>query len=124
MTPYGHPRSHRLLTARDFQQVFNAVEVKAACPELLFLAKPGREQGARLGFVISKKNVRTAVARNRVKRAAKEVFRHLHPEFPALDVILLGRKGLSELSQPELQSLIRKQLLRLDRRWQKQRSTA
>lgn len=74
--------------------------------------------------MISKKNVRTAVARNRVKRAAREVFRYLYPDLPTLDIILLGRKGLSELSQPELQSLIRKQLLRLDRRWQKQASTA
>ncbi|MHA7878690.1 MAG: ribonuclease P protein component [Saccharospirillum sp.] len=123
MAHLGHPRGHRLLTARDFQQVFNAVEVKAACPELLFLAKPGKRSEPRLGFVLSKKNVRTAVARNRVKRAARETFRHLHADLPALDIILLGRKGLGELSQPELQSLIRKQLLRLSRRWQQQAPT-
>lgn len=117
MATNGHPRSHRLLTAGDFRSVFDRVEVKAACPECLLLARPAADDKARIGFILSKKNIRTAVARNRVKRIAREVFRLKHAQLPALDIVVLGRKGLGQLSREQLHRTFEKQLGRLDRRW-------
>lgn len=114
----GHPRAHRLLTAGDFRSVFDQVEVKAACPELLLLARPNAVQ-ARLGFILSRKNCRRAVVRNRVKRIAREVFRTGYADWPQLDIILMARPGIDQLSKEELHRLIAKQLQRLARRWQK-----
>lgn len=44
--------------------------------------------GARLGLVIAKKQARTAVLRNAIKRQARETFRHVRPRLPAADLIL------------------------------------
>lgn len=124
MLRYGHPRSHRLLTSGDFRRVFDQVEVKAACPELLLLARANADAQARLGFILSRKNCRSAVARNRVKRVAREVFRCGYDQWPALDIILMGRSGIDQLSKEELHRLIDKQLQRLTRRWHKAETKA
>lgn len=108
-----------MLTSRDFRSVFDQVEVKAACPEFLLLARPAPDHEARLGFIISKKNVRFAVARNRVKRIAREVFRKNYHQMPPLDIIFLARKGIDQIPNDQLHRLIEKQLNRLNRRWQR-----
>lgn len=119
MVQNGHPRAHRLLTAGDFRTVFDQVDAKAACPELLLLARANPESTARLGFILSRKNCRSAVARNRVKRVAREVFRLDYQQWPPLDIILMGRPGIDQLSKEDLHRLINKQLQRLARRWHK-----
>ncbi|WP_108126597.1 ribonuclease P protein component [Saccharospirillum mangrovi] len=119
MVHNGHPRAHRLLTAGDFRSVFDQVDVKAACPELLLLARTSHTAQARLGFILSRKNCRSAVARNRVKRVAREVFRCGYAQWPQLDIILMGRSGIDQLSTAQLHQLIDKQLQRLSRRWRK-----
>lgn len=119
MVTHGHPRTHRLLTSGDFRAVFDQVEVKTACPEFLLLARPSPTDDARLGFILSKKNVRRAVARNRIKRIAREVFRLNYHDLPPLDIIFLARKGIDRLTNEQLHHLINKQLNRLIRRWQR-----
>lgn len=42
------------------------------------------------------KNIRLAVHRNRVKRQARETFRHQSMDLPAVDIIFLARRGLDE----------------------------
>lgn len=44
--------------------------------------------GARLGLVIPKKQARTAVLRNAIKRQARELFRHRRSALPPLDLVL------------------------------------
>lgn len=83
------------------------------------LARPATGNEARLGFIISKKNVRTAVARNRIKRITREVFRRNYPNLPALDIIFLARKGIDQVPNEQLHRLVEKQLNRLSRRWQR-----
>lgn len=96
--------------------------MKAACPQLLLLSRPAPNGSARLGFILAKKNIRTAVARNRIKRCAREVFRLHYAEWPPLDIILMGRKELGSLSHAQLHDLIEKQLRRLSRRWYTEQS--
>ncbi|MEE4281228.1 MAG: ribonuclease P protein component, partial [Pseudomonadales bacterium] len=64
---------------------------------------------------IAKKNVRLAVQRNRIKRTAREVFRTMPDSDPSLDVVLLARRGLDQLDNAELSTILRQQWQKLVR---------
>ena len=106
------PKARRLLKASDYSRVFDKAEAKASHKYLLLLARQRSEPGHRLGLVIAKKNVRLAVQRNRIKRVAREFFRSLPDSEPALDVVLLTRRGIDQLDNAELSSILLQQ-------WQK-----
>ena len=112
-TSFGKAR--RLLNASDYSRVFDGAEARASHKHLLLLATTNNRPGHRLGLVIAKKNVRLAVQRNRVKRVAREVFRHLPDSEPALDVILLARRGLDQLDNDELSTILQQQWQKLIR---------
>lgn len=52
------------------------------------LGKPNELGFARLGMVVSKRLFSHAVDRNRLRRQIREVFRHLAPALPALDLVV------------------------------------
>ena len=60
----------------------------------------------RLGLVIAKKHVRQAVNRNRIKRLAREFFRHQPSGQHNLDVVILARPGLGELENAQVSSIL------------------
>jgi ribonuclease P protein component len=105
-------KARRLLNARDYSRVFDGAEARASHRHVLLLARTNHRPGHRLGLVIAKKNVRLAVQRNRIKRIAREVFRTSPESEPALDVVLLARRGLDRLDNAELSTILRQQ-------WQK-----
>jgi ribonuclease P protein component len=105
-------KAKRLLNAKDYGRVFDSPDARASHKHLLLLAKINTGQGHRLGLVIAKKNVRLAVQRNRIKRVAREVFRNLPAGEPPMDVVLLARRGMGQLDNAELSSILRQQ-------WQK-----
>ena len=105
-------RESRLLSSTDFKQVFDAVDVKISCKYVLILAKANKLKQPRLGLIVAKKNIRSAVNRNRAKRHIRETFRLKKDEIGNLDVVVLVRKGLNELSDNELNQFLNKQ-------WQK-----
>ena len=108
-------KARRLLNASDYSRVFDGAEARASHRHFLLLARTNNEPGHRLGLVIAKKNVRLAVQRNRIKRVAREVFRNLPPSEPQLDVILLARRGLDQLDNTQLSSILRQQWQKLVR---------
>ncbi len=108
-------KARRLLKAKDYSRVFDGAEARASHRHLLLLAKTNKGPGHRLGLVIAKKNVRLAVQRNRIKRVAREVFRQLPESEPALDVILLARRGLDQLDNAELSTILQQQWRKLIR---------
>jgi ribonuclease P protein component len=57
---------------------------------------------ARLGLTVSKKHVRKSVNRNRIKRMARESFRHRQSELFGLDVLVITYKGLEMLSNKQI----------------------
>lgn len=102
------PRQSRLLKTDEYSSVFNF-----RCGQngnfLRVYAKPNSMGGARLGIVVGKRELRTAVARNLAKRTIREVFRIHRHQLPALDIIVRIMKpfdGANVLS-------VREELLRL-----------
>ncbi len=86
-------RQRRLLKATEFKRVFDRPHKSTdRCFTLLARANPLAK--ARLGITIAKKNVRTAVQRNRIKRLIRESFRHHLLEIPTLDYIVFAREGV------------------------------
>ena len=109
-------RQYRLLTPKDYQAVFDAA-CRVSGQHLAMLAKPNQLGYSRLGFIVSKKQIRTAVARNTVKRVLRESFRTQQRHVLGLDVVVIAYKGLSTLSQSELQACIGTQWERLRKRF-------
>ena len=107
------PKGKRLLNARDYSRVFDNPGAKASHKYLLLLASVNDGPGHRLGLVIAKKNVRLAVQRNRIKRVAREFFRKLPKSEPGMDVVLLTRRGIDQLDNAELSSILQQQWRKL-----------
>jgi ribonuclease P protein component len=115
-------KNRRLLKSSDFKEVFDNNSVRVAHPNLLILSEPNGTETSRLGLVIGKKNVPTAVARNKVKRIVRETFRLT--DLPvAVDLVFLARKDLGKLSSAELATLIQQSWVRLAARLIKQSKT-
>ena len=112
VTDASFTKAKRLLNASHYSRVFDGPDARASHKHLLLLAKCNDEPNHRLGLVIAKKNIRLAIHRNRVKRLAREFFRNLPDDKPHIDVVLLARRGLGELDNDELSSILHQQ-------WQK-----
>ena len=86
-----------------------------------------RKNGAnlpRLGLIISKKSIKHAVGRNRVKRLTRESFRLGQARLGGLDVVVMSRAGVGELSNPKLRAVLDKHwdaLARWMERWKPER---
>ncbi|MGB0446296.1 MAG: ribonuclease P protein component [Pseudomonadales bacterium] len=119
MNDFDFSRQRRLLTAGDYRRVFEKAQFKVSDQHLLILARPGQTSQSRLGLVIAKKHLKRAVDRNRVKRILRESFRTLEPPLePAMDIVVLARKGLGEIEKPALQRIFNKQWRRLAKKMQ------
>lgn len=90
------PAEHRLLTAKQYKQVFTD-PIKATSRNFTLLACHNSLEFSRLGLIVAKKNVRFAVDRNRIKRIIRESYRHSNNQFPDLDCVILVRRGSSKL---------------------------
>ena len=84
----GFPRERRLRTWKEFGRVF-ADPVRSSDRFFTILARPNDVGMARLGLAISRKAAKRAVDRNRLKRIAREVFRH--KTLPAWDYVVTAR---------------------------------
>lgn len=99
----GYGRQRRLLAAAQFTAVFSARRTIRGTRFVLHYL-PGNDEmpaGPRLGLVIPKKQARSAVLRNAIKRQAREVFRHRCHELPALDIILRLAQPVVSHQKPE-----------------------
>jgi len=106
----GFPKTLRLLRAPQFEHVF-AQARKTGGSGLTVLARCNDLSHPRLGLIISKRSARAAVARNRIKRLAREAFRHLQDRLGGVDLIILSRPGLAERDNPILSGIFSKYLL-------------
>jgi ribonuclease P protein component len=99
------PKSKRLRSAEDFKHVFNRAKRVSNRHLGLYYCKNDLE-GARLGVVVSKKNVRKAHDRNRFKRLARESFRKKQLELGCCDFVIVAYKGVEAYETQELKHFI------------------
>lgn len=109
-------KSHRLLNSSDFQHVFDNAPVRVSHQFFLILARTNQLERPRLGLVIAKKNIRLSVQRNRIKRLIRETFRAQQHSLTGIDVIVLARKKMEELSNKEIHEQLHQQWQRLARK--------
>lgn len=85
------PKHCRLLKAADFDRVFKK-SVRSSDRYFTILARPSDFSDPRLGMAISKRRVRLAVGRNRLKRLVRESFRLTQP-YIADYIVMAGPQG-------------------------------
>lgn len=117
----GHAftKSMRLLNSKDFQIVFDDAPLRTSHQHFLFLARLNQLDSPRLGLVIAKKHIRHAVDRNRMKRLIRETFRAKQQQLAGIDVIVLARKGMNDVTNALLIEQLNGQWERLIRKLQK-----
>jgi ribonuclease P protein component len=89
------PRAARLRRRREFLQVQQRGR-KLYAGEVLVLAMAASGSGPRIGITVSSK-VANAVGRNRVKRWVREAFRAVQADLPAVDLVVVARRGAPEM---------------------------
>ncbi|MDT8893374.1 ribonuclease P protein component [Halomonas sp. I1] len=119
MSNQGFPRRLRLLTAEDYRRVFDTAAFKLHGKGLMALASPNALGHPRLGLIFSKKNVRRAVDRNRLKRITRESVRLRQHRLPSVDIVLLARRGVQELDNEIVHRQLQGMWRRLEREAQK-----
>ena len=123
---HSFPRSARLLKPADFKQVFKK---STASTDRYFkvLARPNGSACSRLGLAVSRKVDKRAVGRNRIKRLARESFRHTFetvsprpsgvagqkPAASGLDLVVLPRPLCATICNRQLAQSLKSHWLRL-----------
>ena len=102
MAEFGFHKDSRLLNAADYKAVFDNAQYKVSCRHFLILAVSNEGGAKRLGMVIAKKNVAKAVQRNRIKRQIRESFRKARHRIEPLDVVVLARRDVDKLRNPQV----------------------
>jgi len=87
---------------------------------LTVLARQNELGCARLGLAISKRTVKTAVGRNRVKRLVRESFRQHQQFLTGLDIVVLSRNAAPQASNSELASALQTHWQRIAKQLAKQ----
>lgn len=94
----------RLLKAADYNHVFDK-PVRSSDRYFTVLARPNNLSHARLGMAFTKKRVKLAVARNRLKRLSRESFRLNQEIFSADYIVLAGAQCVKATNQQLIHSL-------------------
>lgn len=98
------PPRARLRAAAEFQAAFKEGK-RLSSPQFRLIARlrPDAPE-ARLGIAVSRKADKRAVARNRIKRMARELFRRERALLPAGDYVLVAQPGAGKHPLPDLRS--------------------
>ena len=105
------PKTRRLTKSSGFRHVFKT-DTRSVDSRFLVLARMNKLGFARLGMAISKRNVKTAVKRNRIKRLVRESFRRHQDELTGLDIVVVSQKRINMSKNHELTES-------LDSHWEK-----
>lgn len=101
-------RANRLLTAKHFSLVFEK-PYKRHHAYLLILVRQNKNQVARLGLAVAKKNIRLAVRRNRFKRIVRESFRLHKVQLAGLDIVVLAKAAANNASSEQIRAVLEQQ---------------
>ncbi len=95
------PRSHRLVSKTEYKSLFDKSK-KTSQKHLLVLSKSNQKLHARLGLVIGKRAVNSAVMRNRIKRVIRNSFSQNQEFLKGLDIVVIARQQCDKLSKKKL----------------------
>jgi len=104
---YSFPPFRRIRERHDFQKTFRHGSRLYSSLYILYYRQNDLSH-ARLGVVVSKRNVPKAVKRNQVKRLAREVFRLKQIDLNDLDIVLVARKKANIATKEELERCLEK----------------
>lgn len=100
-------RELRLLSPTHFEYVFQKA-IPSVSPQITILARQNDLEHPRLGITVSKKRVRKAHDRNRIKRLVRESFRLNQHQLPKADIVVVGKSGLDKMSNEQITLLLGK----------------
>jgi len=106
------PPEARVRRKAQFQRIF-AKRQRLFGHFCILYYRRNTKQCPRLGVVVSKRNVRKAVARSRFKRLVREAFRTQQRNLPALDVVIIAKSGAGNKTKHELQQCLNELLQQL-----------
>ena len=108
-------RGQRLLKPGEFKRVFDKA-CRSSDNHLTVLAIRNTLGYGRLGLAISKKNVKLAVQRNRIKRLIRESFRHHQATLADYDLVVMARRGVADLGNQEIVTSLERHWRRIQQR--------
>jgi ribonuclease P protein component len=91
----------------DYQRVFEQAR-RSADNYLTVLGRNNGRTYPRLGLAISKKQIRKATDRNRIKRLIRESFRHQQHTLTGLDFIVMARSNATQANHEILRRSLQK----------------
>lgn len=100
------------ITQRSEYQSLSKTAKKFKSPYWIILNQRNQLDSARIGITVSKKCAKLAVDRNRIKRLIRESFRHYYQLLPNIDIVIIARWPVKNLSNEELRN-------DLDKQWEK-----
>ena len=101
MPSYTFSRNSRLLKPAEFQRVF-ADARRSADRYFTVLYRDNDTAAPRIGFAVAKKKIPSAVARNRVRRLARESFRVEGRTLGGIDIIILAQNAAASAGNRQL----------------------
>ncbi|NIH12099.1 MAG: ribonuclease P protein component [Serratia symbiotica] len=107
MVKLAFPRELRLLTPTHFTFVFQQ-PLRAGTPQIAILGRLNKLGHPRIGLAVAKKHVKRAHERNRIKRLTRESFRQRQHELPAMDFVVVAKKGIADLDNCALTETLEK----------------
>lgn len=110
--PFAFPRHHRLLDGTEFKLVFEQAR-RVGNAHWTILVRKHSEPKSRLGLAIAKRYVRRAHERNRLKRIAREVFRHFSHQLQGMDLVIMSGKAALTADNPTLHAQLNKLFIQL-----------
>jgi len=114
-TGFDFPKRYRLTKTDEYSSVFGFRRALKSPHFLLHYRPRNGDEGnwARLGVVVPKRLIKSAVRRNLVKRISRELFRTLRGQLPARDLVLRLNAKLQPLDRRALAEEIGGLLLKL-----------
>lgn len=105
-------RQQRLLSPAQYKHVLSkGKRVSGKYFRLCGIARTESDACPRLGLTIAKRSAKKAVDRNRVKRLARESFRHQQDQLGPIDVVVFANPSIVGADAADLRR-------HLDRQWQ------
>ncbi len=80
------------------------------------IASPNVVGHARLGLAVGVKAAGNAVGRNRLKRIARDSFRHCQQDLPAVDLVVNARAAAAKATNAEVRASLSAHWQRITRR--------